>query len=88
MKEQKILINSLLKCNISDQKILKKDESVYNENENKFYYVLKFEKDKALIMNKNGNLHICNIEDVCLCPDQYIDRDIDGDEIWACSKEV
>ena len=42
MKEQKTLINSLLKCNISDQKILKKDESVYNENENKFYYVLKF----------------------------------------------
>ena len=25
MKEQKTLINSLLKCNISDQKILKKD---------------------------------------------------------------
>lgn len=39
-------------------------------------------------MNKNGNLHMCNIEDVCLSPDQYIDRDIDGDEIWVCSKEV
>ena len=38
-------------------------------------------------MNKNGNLHTCNIEDVCLFPDQYIDRDIDKNGFIYINKD-
>lgn len=79
MKEQKILINSLLKCYVKDQKILKKDEDVYDDKEIQFYYVLKFEKDKTIIMNKNGDLYVCDTEKIILIPKQYV-TDIDDNK--------